>query len=66
MSTETAVALRRAHEEAVVALGIHPTTSISEDAAITDDRTRGAVRQEIAAYVQHQCTDRQEPVDALR
>ena len=66
MSTETAVALRRAHEEAVVALGIHPTTSISEDAAITDDRTRGAVRQQIAAYVQHQCTDRQELVDALR
>ena len=66
MSSETAAALRRAHEEAVVALGIHPTTSMSEDAAITDDRTRGAVRQEIAAYVQHQCADRQEPVDALR
>ena len=66
MSTETAAALRRAHEEAVVALGIHPTTSISEDAAITDDRTRGAVRQEIDAYVQHQCADRQEPVGALQ
>ena len=66
MSTETAAALRRAHEEAVVALCIHPTPSMSEDAAITDDRTRGAVRQQIAAYAQHQCADRQEPVDALR
>ena len=66
MSSETAAALRRAHEEAVVALGIHPTPSMSEDAAITDDRTRGVVRQQIAAYAQHQCADRQEPVDALR
>jgi hypothetical protein len=66
MSSETAAALRRAHEEAIVALAIHPTPSMSEDAVITDDRTRGAVRQQIAAYVQHQCTDRQEPVDALR
>ena len=66
MSSETAAALRRAHEEAIVALGIHPTTSMSEDAVITDDRTRGAVRQQIAASVQHQCIDRQEPVGALR